>query len=222
MLSMINAYRAQNGEGALAPSAALGQSALWKSTDMAANHYFSHDDLIRGWSQRIHDCGYASSYAGENLAAGYADAPETLNQWETSPEHNANLLNASYHAIGIGRAASSSGYWYWTTDFGDTTDSGTPSSPPPPPGPPPPPPSHTTGSASASSDLARGQSAVVNTPDDCLHARASASLSATVLACVPNGTQVMLVDGPVSADGYTWWDALGQGWVAGEYLSRAN
>jgi uncharacterized protein YkwD len=222
MLSLINAYRAQNGEASLIPSAALGQSALWKSTDMAANHYFSHDDLSRGWSQRIHDCGYASGYAGENLAAGNADAQDTLQQWETSPEHNANLLNASYHAIGVGRAASASGYWYWTADFGDTADAGAPATPPlPPPGPPPPPsPSHTAGVVAAAGDLAAGQIAVVNTPNDCLHARAAASVSAPVLTCVPDGTSVLLVDGPVTADGYTWWEAFGAGWVAGAYLRR--
>ncbi len=219
MLSLINAYRSQNGEGPLILSATLGEAALWKSADMAANHYFSHDDLVRGWSQRIRDCGYSSSYAGENLAAGYADAQETLQQWETSSPHNANLLNASYHAIGIGRAASGSGYWYWTTDFGDTPDSGSSPAPPPPPAPSLP---HTSGIATTTGDLARGQTALVDTPSDCLNARAAASLNASVLACVPDRTTVLLVDGPVDADGHTWWDALGQGWVAGEYLRRPN
>lgn len=40
------------------------------------------------------------------------------------PAHNANMLSASYTAIGIGRAYSSTSQygWYWTTTFGGVQD----------------------------------------------------------------------------------------------------
>jgi N-acetylmuramoyl-L-alanine amidase len=47
-----------------------------------------------------------------------------MNIWQGSPEHNANMLNGQFGAIGIGRAydvASAHG-WYWTTIFGDVND----------------------------------------------------------------------------------------------------
>jgi uncharacterized protein YkwD len=227
MLSLINAYRAQSGESPLSPSPNLARAALWKSADMAVNHYFGHDDLIRGWLQRIQDCGYPSSYDGENIAEGYADARETLQQWETSPPHNANLLNSSYHAIGVGRAQSAGGSWYWTADFGAVpdADSSTPSASGP---------QSLLSSASGSATIpalstlppasgaqrsvAAGQTAVVNTPNDCLRVHSSPSISSSVSACIPDGTSIFLVAGPVSADGYTWWTAYGAGWVAGQYL----
>src|SRR3712207_6412476 len=41
-LALINAYRAQNGLGALAMSQTLGTAAEHHSLDMANNNYFSH------------------------------------------------------------------------------------------------------------------------------------------------------------------------------------
>lgn len=217
MLSLMNAYRAQNGAAALTPSASLGRSALWKSTDMALNHYFAHDDLTRSFQQRLQDCGYSSTYDGENIAEGYADARETLQQWENSPEHNQNLLNPSYHAVGVGRAQAAAGQWYWTTDFGAVPDPASTTSsvaaqtsPLTPPAPPPPP--------STAANLSIGETVQVNTPNDCLRARTAPSLAAPAPTCVPDGTSLTLVAGPVSADGYIWWSASGVGWVAGQYL----
>jgi len=125
MLGLINTYRASNGADALAIQPALERSALWKSADMAQNHYFDHNDLNRSWAQRFADCGYGRSIDGENIAEGYAAAQQTFVQWRQSPEHNENMLDASFHAIGIGRAVSPDGTWYWTTDFGGSTDPNT-------------------------------------------------------------------------------------------------
>ena len=41
-------------------------------------------------------------------------------RWQNSTDHNNNMLSTNFTEIGIGRAQSSStGYWYWTTTFGD-------------------------------------------------------------------------------------------------------
>ena len=228
MLNQINDYRVRNGVPALARSASLSRSALWKSTDMAANHYFAHDDLIRGWSQRLTDCGYGAGFTGENIASGYADASNTLMQWETSPPHNANLLNPGFHAIGLGRAMDSGGTWYWTADFGGTADGDSVSAVPtsiaaapvapgtagvltPPPLP-----------ALAGGAIHAGMTAVVNTPGDCLRAHAGPLMSAQVQACIPDQTAVVIVGASVSADGFTWWPVFGYGWAADAYLRPAS
>ena len=227
MLNLINAYRARNGAPPLARSAALSRSALWKSSDVAANHYFAHDDLIRSWSQRLSDCGYGAAITGENIASGYADAQSTLTQWETSPPHNANLLDSGFHAVGLGRAVDAGGSWYWTADFGGVADGdGVSAAPNPasvPAGAPAgaaltPPPT----SAPASGGIHAGMTAMVNTPGDCLRAHAAPSLAAPVQACIPDQTALVVVGGSTSADGYTWWPIFGYGWAADAYLRPAS
>lgn len=136
-LTLINNHRAQNGLGPLQLSDTLNQAAAWKSKHMADNNYFAHDDtpIGRTWVTRIRDCGYTfNTYLGENIAAGYADATNTFNQWRNSPGHNANMLSANFVAIGIGRAynANSQYRWYWTTDFGGYADGFTPTPTPAP------------------------------------------------------------------------------------------
>ena len=134
-LTLINGYRAQNGLGALKVSTNLDRSSAWLSRDLGVKNYFSHtDSLGRTPSTRAMNCGYPSG-AGENIAAGtvWDTAQEVFAAWQGSPGHNANMLNASYKMIGIGRAqvAGSTYTWYWTTDFG-LVDDGTAGTAPPP------------------------------------------------------------------------------------------
>ncbi len=132
-IQLINNHRAQNGRPALAASYKLSKASQWKSNDMGAQNYFAHDDKTRSWSQRIRDCGYGyNTWMGENIAAGNSGAQATFDQWRNSPDHNTNMLSTNYTAIGIGRAyvAGSTYRWYWTTDFGGTSD-GWPGAPPP-------------------------------------------------------------------------------------------
>lgn len=134
-LNLINAYRAQNGAGPLQVSAALQNSSVWMSTDMANKNYFSHtDSLGRDPGSRIQSFGYSSFTWGENIAAGSSDAQSALNQWINACDpdssgtctyaHRMNMLNPSFKVIGIGRAYNSNSTykWYWTTDFGGTVD----------------------------------------------------------------------------------------------------
>ena len=124
----VNAYRAQNGLQPFQLSWALTVSAVWKSTNLAANHdgMLAHDDPGgRSWMQRFTDCGYnpPGSFVGENLAAGNATALATLSQWEASPPHNANMLNPQYTVIGVKRIQSTDQLgWYWTLEFGSALD----------------------------------------------------------------------------------------------------
>jgi uncharacterized protein YkwD len=124
-LGLINDYRAQNGIAPLQVSVTLTQASDWMSNDMALKNYFSHTDSQgRDPFVRMTAFNYKYSTAGENIAAGNASAQDTFTQWKNSPGHNANMLNANYKVIGIGRAQNSSSTynWYWTTDFGGTVD----------------------------------------------------------------------------------------------------
>ena len=127
LLSQVNSFRASRGLSTLVVSDSLTLAAKWMVTDMSVNNYFQHTSLDgRSPTQRMADAGYPafSTYAGENLAAGYTSAAQVLQGWINSPGHLAVLTNPAYRAIGIGRAyASGSLYgWYWGADFGGVAD----------------------------------------------------------------------------------------------------
>jgi uncharacterized protein (TIGR03437 family) len=140
-LTLINNYRAQNGRQPLKASAALTNAAEWMSGDMAAKNYFSHtDSLGRDPFTRMAAFGYGyNAWKGENIAAGYASAAATFEQWRNSPGHNENMLSPNFTVIGIGRVynASATYRWYWTNNFGGYVDAtlNTGGTPPPSVGP---------------------------------------------------------------------------------------
>lgn len=142
MLGYINDFRAQNGRSALVASQTAGAAADHHSINMANQDFFSHTGQDGStFDSRLREHGYSfNTFLGENIAAGNASALQTFVQWRESPGHRANMLNANYSAIGIGRAFNSSstyGY-YWTTTFGGVVDGaacGSPNSPAPQPQP---------------------------------------------------------------------------------------
>lgn len=69
-------------------------------------------------------------------------------------------------------------------------------------------------------DITIGDVAMVNT--DGLNLRDDATVDANVIAELASGEFVTILDGPVEADGWTWFQVesdAGTGWVAGEYLT---
>lgn len=121
-LSILNAYRAQNGAGPLQISQSLTRAAQWMSEDMSAKNYFDHTDSIgRLFNIRISSFGYRFPVVAENIAWGTDDAQTVFTRWKNSPGHNVNMLNPQYKVIGIGTAPARVGL-YWTTDFGAKTE----------------------------------------------------------------------------------------------------
>lgn len=102
MLMLINKERVSRGIGALAPDPALRAVALAHSADMFERGYFSHDTPEgKDPFDRMRAAGIVFAAAGENLALA-----QTLSIAHTglmhSPGHRANILNKSYHRVGIG------------------------------------------------------------------------------------------------------------------------
>ena len=129
LLGQINTFRSARGLSTLVVSDTLTSAAKWMATDLSVNNYFSHTSLDgRNPTQRMADAGYPAftTWAGEDLAAGYTSAAQVLTGWINSPAHLAVLTNPAYRAIGIGRSYSSaSSYgWYWDADFGGIADRG--------------------------------------------------------------------------------------------------
>ena len=91
------------------------------SNDMAQNNIFSHtgSDGSSPFDRMI-EAGYRFRYAGENVAAGYPTAQQTVNAWMNSAGHRRNILNRNFCDVGIGYAydARSSYRNYWTLTLG--------------------------------------------------------------------------------------------------------
>lgn len=63
-----------------------------------------------------------------------------------------------------------------------------------------------------------GDRLVVTGTGDCLRARQEPNLQGEVQACLPDGTEVFIQEGPREADGYIWWRLAGWGWSADQWL----
>jgi uncharacterized protein YkwD len=124
LLSLLNAYRAQNNLPALKPFDGLNQAADWLSADSAQSGISSHTDSTgRVPDQRLRDCGFAWTAYRENIYWGQGDASYTGAQaaftwWKNSPHHNANMLASDVTLIGVARVCNS-GKCYWTLDLGN-------------------------------------------------------------------------------------------------------
>lgn len=120
MLASVNAERARVGAPALALCGTLNNAAQAHSADQAATSNMTHtgsDGSTLG--TRADRAGYRGwSTLGENVAYGYSTPDAVMVGWMNSPGHKANLLNASYTHLGLGKATSGSGVPYWTQDFG--------------------------------------------------------------------------------------------------------
>ncbi|MGE3794217.1 MAG: SH3 domain-containing protein [Dehalococcoidia bacterium] len=76
-----------------------------------------------------------------------------------------------------------------------------------------------------SAALTPGSNAAVKADGDCLRIRQSPALNATSLTCLPEGAIVEILEGSVTADGYTWQKVRSgsiEGWAAEQYLEPAG
>lgn len=121
-LDLVNAARAVAGCPPLVPNPHLQQAARDWSEHMAVDDVFAHRDL----AELQNRYGYAGTFAGENIAAGYATPAEVVSGWLDSPGHRANILNCRYTESGIGYVLVNPDggrlqyEYYWTQNFGGT------------------------------------------------------------------------------------------------------
>ncbi|MBW3632118.1 MAG: SH3 domain-containing protein [Chloroflexi bacterium] len=206
-LALINDYRAASGMPALSVSSSLSSAAAYHSIDMAANGYLAHT-LLDGTTveQNMANFGYQGGTHGENIAAGAETAAEVMQTWQSSTEHNANMLNGSFGTIGIGRAydQGSQHGWYWTTIFGDVSDGpGWLCGEPAPP--------------SKSVSLFQSVDGAISASD--VNLRTGPGADYAVVATLPPNTEMTVTGAelaaflPVKVDGQF-------GWVASEWVER--
>jgi uncharacterized protein YkwD len=117
-ITLINQYRVTNGRLPLNLQNQLGAAAELHSQDQARNRFSSHTGSDGSTPDvRIARAGYKHFFWAENIFFGGESAAEAFAWWRQSPTHNANMLQVAFVDMGIGRAQSSAGAWYWTTTF---------------------------------------------------------------------------------------------------------
>lgn len=108
-ICLVNQQREQAGLAPLVGEVHLQTAAEQKATDMAQNQYFDHTSPSGvTFAQRLLSCGYVpadTGYSvGENLAWGTnsdATPANIVTAWMNSPEHRANILDASFQDTGL-------------------------------------------------------------------------------------------------------------------------
>jgi uncharacterized protein YkwD len=98
MAAMVSQYRHEHGLSAVKADPQLTEIAERQAKAMAASGIMDHN-VAGSFASRIAPAH--TGRAAENIAAGTKTWAETLRAWQTSPGHNANLLQAQADSIGI-------------------------------------------------------------------------------------------------------------------------
>jgi len=98
MAQMISQYRREHGLLAVKSDPQLTAIAERQAKAMAASGIMDHS-VAGSFSSRI--SGAHIGMAAENIAAGTKTWAETLRSWQTSPGHNANLLQSRADSVGV-------------------------------------------------------------------------------------------------------------------------
>ena len=98
MAAMISQYRREHGLSAVKTDPQLTAIAERQAKAMAASGIMDHS-VAGSFASRI--SGARTSMASENIAAGTKTWAQTLRMWQTSPGHNANLLQSKADSVGV-------------------------------------------------------------------------------------------------------------------------
>jgi uncharacterized protein YkwD len=98
MAEMISQYRHAHGLSAVKTDPQLTAIAERQAKAMAASGTMDHN-VAGSFAARI--SGARTDMAAENIAAGTRTWAETFHMWQTSPGHNANLLQSKADIVGV-------------------------------------------------------------------------------------------------------------------------
>ena len=98
MADMISRYRREHGLSTVRTDPQLTAIAERQARAMAASGIMDHD-VAGSFASRT--SGLHAGMAAENIAAGTRTWAETLQMWQNSPGHNANLLQSRADSVGV-------------------------------------------------------------------------------------------------------------------------
>jgi uncharacterized protein YkwD len=121
MVALTNQYRQANGLMPLTVNDRLTEAAQIEASAMAAFNDMDH--TLPGAAQptltnRLDYVGFNFTWAGENIAFNFPDAPSVMTGWMISPPHRENILSPIPTTIGVAVAYNSQGQPYYCQVFG--------------------------------------------------------------------------------------------------------
>jgi hypothetical protein len=128
MAAMISQYRREHGLSAVKADPQLTEIAERQAKAMAAAGIMDHN-VAGSFGSRI--SGAHTGRAAENIAAGTKTWAETFRAWQTSPGHNANLLQPQADSIGVAVARNDQTRYktYWAMVIAEKTPEKPPKTP---------------------------------------------------------------------------------------------
>lgn len=115
LLALTNAERATAGQVALTRDPRLEAAAQAQACRTADRNRVGHrGSWFAGLGRRLRREDYPYAMAVENLAAGQRTPTEVHTAWMTSPEHQANSLDARARDVGFGIARAENGWLHWS------------------------------------------------------------------------------------------------------------
>lgn len=96
----ISLYREAHHLSPVAIDPGLMEFAQAQANAMARADHLSHE-IAGSFNERLIAAHRHKATAVENVSAGYASADAVFGGWQRSPPHNANLLSANMHRMGI-------------------------------------------------------------------------------------------------------------------------
>lgn len=114
ILDLVNVIRHRNNLPRLRWNEQAAHVARQHSREMKEKQFFDHVSVTTGWDpfERLRRAGLAYHQAGENIAAGFADAIEAHESWMNSLDHRKNVLEKAFTDLGVGVVGE-----YYTQNF---------------------------------------------------------------------------------------------------------
>lgn len=116
ILSLVNAYRAQNGIAAVQYDATVQKAARLRAEELRQSFSHTRPNGSRCFTA-LDEVGADYHGAGENIAMGQTTAREVMTDWMNSEGHRANILNENFTTLGVGICTDANGKTYWAQMF---------------------------------------------------------------------------------------------------------
>jgi hypothetical protein len=118
MAEVISQYRREHGLSTVKTDLQLTAIAERQAKAMAASGIMDHN-VAGSFASRISDAHLGM--AAENIAAGTKTWAETFHMWQTSPGHNANLLQSQADSVGVAVARNEQTHYktFWAMVIAD-------------------------------------------------------------------------------------------------------
>lgn len=116
ILSLVNAYRAENGIAPVKADVTVQKAAQLRAEELPISFSHTRPNGSRCFTA-LEEVGASYQGAGENIAAGQTSPEEVMNDWMNSDGHRANILNEAFTTLGIGVYTDANGRIYRTQMF---------------------------------------------------------------------------------------------------------